>query len=533
VKLASCWLGGLGVTRVSMLIRRSWVGMIAAACAIGVCGASAAAEPEHPSLPHVSAPLVQTSTSHAFAGAAYQERPLDLHKLGYVETEYTVSGVARVFDWPAQPGGPPQVLAGPGPYTTRILVREPENPGRFNGTAIVELFNPSESVDLPIMWAESYLDFIAKGYAWVGITIKPNDIKSLQAFDAARYGSLKMPNPRSVQACPGGEINAFSQPTTTADETGLAWDMVSQVGALLKSRAASNPLVRPAERLYMTGQSQTAGYARLYASLFNRGEAAADGKPLYDGFLYSGSPPWQVPIHQCRKDFAPGDPRLITAGAGVPVIEIFTQGDMKTNVETRRADGDTAGDLFRRYEVAGAAHVDDWESLSFAGKADMVRAHRPVEGGADEGCQPSGVTLSNFPVRYVFDAAWSNLDDWVRQGVPAPHAKPLALKAGPTVLPPDQAFLVDGEGNALGGVRTPYVDVPTARWIGARLGPFVCLFRGYKYDLAPAELQRLYGTHEAYVRKVAADSRELQAARWLTPSDAAAIVREAEQAKVP
>jgi hypothetical protein len=133
----------------------------------------AAAEPEHPSLPQVSGPVAQTLASHAFAAASYQQRPLDLQAVGYVEKEYIVSGKARVFDWPANPGGEPHVLAGPGPYTTRILVREPKDSARFNGTAIVELFNPSESVDLPIMWAESYQQLIEDGYAWVGITIKP------------------------------------------------------------------------------------------------------------------------------------------------------------------------------------------------------------------------------------------------------------------------------------------------------------------------------------------------------------------------
>lgn len=206
---------------------------------------------------------------------------------------------------------------------------------------------------------------------------------------------------------------------------------------------------------------------------------------------------------------------------------------MKTNVETRRPDADTPGDLFRRYEVAGAAHVDDWESLSFASEADMTRAHRRADDGADKACQPGGVTLSNFPVRYVFDAAWRGLDAWVRHGVSAPHGERLELKASATPLAPDQAFEVDAEGNALGGVRTPYVDVPTARWIGARSGPFVCLFRGYKYDFSPAELKRLYSTHDAYVSKVAADAVKLQNTRWLTPTDAVAIVREAQQANVP
>src|SRR5262249_41778768 len=159
------------------------------------------------------------------------------------------------------------------------------------------------------------------------------------------------------------------------DETGLAWDMLSQLGALLKSSRPDNPLEHPASRLYMTGQSQTAGYARLYASVFSRLETGPDGKPLYDGYLYSGSPPWQVPINQCWKEPPDVDPRLITAAAAVPVIELFTQGDLQTNTPSRRPDSDTFPDLFRRYEIAGAAHVDPYEDLSFASNEDAARAH--------------------------------------------------------------------------------------------------------------------------------------------------------------
>ena len=55
----------------------------------------------------------------------------------------------------------------------------------------------------------------------------------------------------------------------------------------------------------MTGQSQSAGYAGPMPRCLT-GHAGPDGAPLYDGFLYSGSPPWQVPLHQCRADLKPG-----------------------------------------------------------------------------------------------------------------------------------------------------------------------------------------------------------------------------------
>jgi hypothetical protein len=167
---------------------------IAAAVFVGGMGNAPPKPTEQPRLPRISGPLAEMPTSHAFSASASQERPLYLSRFGYVEQEYLVSGEARVFEW--SDGSGRKVLAQ-GPYVTRILFRRPKDDSRFNGTAIVEPFNPSSPVDLPIMWAESYQQFISDGYAWVGVTIKPNTIKSLKKYDPARYATLGMPNPRS------------------------------------------------------------------------------------------------------------------------------------------------------------------------------------------------------------------------------------------------------------------------------------------------------------------------------------------------
>jgi hypothetical protein len=467
--------------------------------------------------------IADTASSHAFLAAGHQREPFDLTAAGYVESEYRLAGRARVFDWPRRNGDAPQVLAE-GRYVTRLLIRRPVDPARFNGTVIVEPMNPSTPVDLPIMWAQSHRHFIEAGYAWVGITIKPNTIQSLKSFDAARYGDLAMPNPSGAPRCSVAQINPSSQPTTTSDETGLAWDIISQTGVLLKSRNAANPLGVAAQRLYLTGQSQTAGYARTWATLFGRHVTGPDGKPLYNAFLYSGSPPWQVPIHQCRAELPPGDPRLITPAIGVPVIEIFAQGDIGTNIVTRRADADTPGDRFRRYEIAGAPHVDPWEERSFASEADTRRA-TGGGGAGDDGCQPAAVTPSDFPNRYAMNAAWYNLDLWVRRGIAPPHAPWLQLKPQVTgvAFDPAKAFVEDANGNALGGVRTPAVEVPTARWVGAKTGAFRCLFEGYKIPFDAARLRSMYPDHAAYVERVKRSATALLRTRWLTPTDAREI----------
>jgi hypothetical protein len=510
---------------------RGAIAVFAALVLAGATGHPVSGGPDQIRLPRVRGPLGETAASHAFLSSAHLRQPVDLSRYGYIEEEYIISGLGRVFDWPGRNG---VKALGEGPYVTRMLVRRPKSDKNFNGTAIVEPLNPSSPVDLPIMWAESYGQFMSDGYAWVGITIKPNTIKSLKKFDPRRYGSLSMPNPHSEPACGAHDINPWAQPTTPAGETGLAFDILSQVGLLLKSSSPENPLTRPAARLYMTGQSQTAGYARTYANVFSEMVIGTRGEPLYDAYLYSGSPPWQVPLHQCMKEFASGDPRLLTPPAGVPGIEIFTEGDIGSNVETRRPDSDRRPDLFRRYEIAGASHVDPWEQRSFASAADTMQATGQADAIRDAtACEPRGVQLSDFPVRFVIDAAWRNLDAWVKKRVAAPHGVPLELKTTRGPFVPDQAFVLDEYGNAKGGVRSPYVDVPTARWIGAKRGGFGCFFQGYKYEFDKRRLRSLYHDHAEYVARVRASASSLARQRWLTRTDTAAIMKEAEGAAVP
>lgn len=511
---------------------RAW----AVLAVLGFCTAADAAATrslsvEMPRLPSVRR-IEDGTTSHAFLASSHLRRPVDLNARGYIEEEFLVSGNGRVFDWPARPGEGPQVLAE-GPYVTRILVRRPRDAARFNGTAIVEPLNPSSPVDLPIMWAESHEHFMAEGYAWVGITIKPNTIKALKTFDPQRYATVAMPAPAGGPRCAADAINASSQPTTPDDETGLAWDMIGQVGVLLKTRGAPNPLGVAAQRLYLTGQSQTAGYARTFATVFHRWTRGPDTRPLFDAYLYSGSPPWQVPLHQCLADLPEGDARLVTPAVGVPVVELFAEGDIGTNIATRRPDADTRADRFRRYEIAGAPHVSQWEELSFASDADVARATRGAPPRGDDACQPGNVEPSDFPTRYAFNAAWSNLDLWVRKGTTPPRAPRLQLRPGAAErFHPETAFVVDEHGNARGGVRTPAVDVPLARYVGAKTGAFRCMFEGYRYPFDATRLKQLYPTKEAYVEQVRRSADRLLRDRWLTPADAAEIVREAEKLKL-
>src|SRR5437762_1973383 len=115
-------------------------------------------------LPEVMGPIAVTASSKPFLGDQAV-----LAALGYVEEEFFLSGRANVYDW-AGPGRQVKIVAGPTPYTTRILVRRPRDPAKFSGNVEVNILNASGGMD-----AGSFLDgenMTKQGDAWVGITTK-------------------------------------------------------------------------------------------------------------------------------------------------------------------------------------------------------------------------------------------------------------------------------------------------------------------------------------------------------------------------
>ncbi len=210
---------------------------LAAVVALLTCLIGAPARAATP-VPSVNGPLPNSAQSHPFGGAAYTMHPQDLAKLGYVEEEYLISGQANVYDWPAP--GPAVVRTPDAPYTTRVLVRRPVNPRKFSGNIIVEPLNPSNLFDLNIGWGVSGEHLVRNGDVWVGVTVKPVSVVALKNFDPARYAALNFANPLPLD----DPRNCATVPadSSRSTENGLAWDIISQTGAWLKSQDASNPL---------------------------------------------------------------------------------------------------------------------------------------------------------------------------------------------------------------------------------------------------------------------------------------------------
>jgi len=512
----------------------SFMGRATLACAsllvllLAVATAAAAATP----VPQVVGPLPVTEASHPFGGASWQLQPQDLAARGYVEEEYLLTGTANVYEWAAD--GTAAVRTPGAPYTTRVLVRRPVKRTRLSGTVVVEPLNPSNTFDLNIGWGFSGDHFMRNGDVWVGFTSKPISVQALKAFDAERYAPLSWANPLPLddpRNCT--DIQTLVDPLplrSRTTEDGLVWDILSQVGAWLKSDAQTNPLAygrgarraSAIDRAYGFGYSQTGSMLITYINAIQPRVVASDGAPIYDGYLVAvagGLFIGAAPLNQCTPVPPLGDPRRSLANAGVPVIQMMSQSDYLIGIAARRPDSDTPPDLFRHYEMAGAAHASPEELLFSARPQDILAAGRAVPPmTCNEGPR------SRFPNAIFIDAALRNIDLWSRDGLPAPRAEDILVANGEPVL--------DEFGNVVGGLRSPYLDVPTSTWRASATGASFCFIAGYEIPFDQALLDELYPTQGAYVRAVTRSVRELVADRFLTRADGRRIISEAMETPV-
>ncbi len=473
----------------------------------------------------VTGPIPTTTTSHPFGGAAYTRQPEDLKKIGYVEDEYFISGLANVYTWSKE--GPGVVRTPNAPYTTRILVRHPAKTKKASGSVVVEPLNPSNLFDLNLGWGLMHDQLVKSGDTWVGITVKPVAMQTLKTFDPQRYQSLSMDNPLS-QSDPNNCATVPSDSSRTT-ENGLAWDMMSQVAQLLRSNGAKNPLhygggaPKHGLKVYGFGYSQTGGYMYDYINAVQPLVVAATGKSLFDGYIVSqagGAFAGAYPLNQCDPVPPVDDPRRQLTNVGVPVIHTMSQSDYLTGITARRPDSDAPTDRYRQYEMAGAGHATPNELDFAASAADIVKGGRAVPpNDCNEGPR------SRFPSTIFFDAIIKNMDAWVRQGVKPPHGDPIVVK--------NNAPVTDRWGNVLGGLRSPYLDVPTSTWYGNSTGASFCVIAGHEVPFSKGVLNYLYPTHGAYVNKVIADTKQLVSQRFITAEDGQKLIKEARQADIP
>ncbi len=387
---------------------------------------------------------------------------VNLKKNGYVQYEYEASGDATSYteDGERTPDGRWTFEeAGTAPYATRVLVRRPRDPKQFSGTAVVEWMNVSGGVDSDPEWATTHEEIIRNGDVWVGVTTQLIGVeggpvavtvdapgaedagKGLKNIDPERYGSLEHPG------------------------DGFAFDIFTQVARAVRAGDGLRGL-KP-KRVIAAGQSQSAfAMVTYYNGVQPRTEA-------FDGFFVHSRAGTGMGLAE------PGKPSDITTSLGgsatafrddvdAPVMNVQTESDVTGvfgSYDARQDDSDT----FRLWEVTGTAHADQH---LLGRNVEFTNCSAPVNDGA---------------LHVVAKAGLHALNEWVESGKAPVKADRIEVSA-------DGQIVRDADGIALGGIRTPPVDVPIATLSGAP-GPnptTICLLLGSTIPFTEQRLAELY-----------------------------------------
>jgi len=449
----------------------------------------------------------------------------DVDALGYTEREYVV-GVAQpqVYRYV---GNTVRTLVKPAPttpggYRSRIIVRAPEDPADFNGRVLVEMMNTTTLVDLDIAWQQAHEYLVRDGWAYVAITVQQTGINALQRFtrEPKRYTSLGLN--LMTPAAAKDSANGSRDPS-------IAWDLTSQVGALLAQGGATSPLADyDVESLFLTGQSQMAGYATTYV------KAIHPRHRVYDGFLvaYRGTGATNLqyvkPVAGTVPTTSGSVSQRTLRGRGAPVISLQSESDPLRlpaaaeipGVATSlwRADSDTPADRFRLWEVAGSSHNDRWGAQQALGV--LARDFGLPFAPECPWTAPAGV--NDFPMRFAWHRALDALAVW--------HETGTAPATGPRLVRDDAGVVQrDSDGNALGGIRLPRIEVPVASYAPTTPGPLFCPLTGTQTPFAADKLEGLYPTTDAYVARVQAEVDRSVGAGFLFAEDGATLVESARR----
>ncbi len=455
---------------------------------------------------------------------------INLAERGYAEREFAMSGTANTYRengrWGSDGHWNVAVSQANVPYTTRLLVRYPTNPAKFNGTVVVEWLNDTTGGDQDPIWSEIYNQVLNQGYAYIGVTAQNTGINDLKRWDPSRYASLK------------------------GSSDGQAYDIFTQTAQAAATNYATLLGGLKPKQIVGSGDSQSAFRVDTYVNAFQPTTKA------FNGFFAVGRYVGASPLAGGIVDAAP-IPAFVRSDNTTPFIQLNTEGDEEELDASYVRQADT--NFLRTWEVAGASHIDEHEAeYELATIAREQPTLPPVKCTFGIVSNIGLHEADNMPVWETEDATLADLQKWLAQGVQPPHGKQIATN--PFFF---NAILRDQYGNALGGVRLPDIQAPTESYSAINVAEpettineralkelfeaslesseipsalrasGLCLLSGFATPFSNSTLQRLYPTHASYVSKFTAAAKESLNAGFLTAEDYATTVAAAEKSSIP
>ena len=450
--------------------------------------------PVAPAASGVGATTVEGPVTGGAGQIVFGTSAFDGSAFDYVEEEYFIAGTATSYTsavplsedgaWTVEPKDTAD-------YKTRIVVRRPAATETFGGTVYVEWLNVTAGLDTGPTWSLSWIDMMRQGAVWVGVSAQRvgvegggnpmGEFRVLKKADPERYGSLNHPGDN------------------------YSYDIFSQAGATVWQQADTILGGLQPEVVIAAGESQSGFRMASYLNAF------APMHDVYNGYLVHSRGSRAANLYCATNCAEPSDPSDVTTPTVVRIREDLTRPVLNFVTETdvvgdrlgyRRAEQPDT-DVFRNWEVAGTAHgdayslgINDGEKGDGQADIELFEAQFGAPTSVYMGIIECSEPINAGPHTYVLRAAIRALDSWIRTGVVPASTPKLQNNADIT------GYEVDANGVALGGIRTPYVDVPMAvlSGIGQDGGGFCGLF-GTTTSFTADQLDALYPTADDFIAK--------------------------------
>jgi hypothetical protein len=491
--------GETGFDRPCVALPPLVVGLLLAACISSPRAQTAGPLVEGPVTGGLGAPLLIGTTL------------FPLSDVGYEQVEYFISGTASAYTTATPLGTDGRWSVTPGEtaaYKTRLLVYRPIDAKAFKGTVVVEWFNVSGGLEAAPDWISAHTEMVRQGMIWVGVSAQFRGVEggsggllniALKTGDPTRYGTLRHPG------------DSFS------------YDIYAQAGHALRATTGVRPLGDlPVKRVLAIGESQSAFRMVTYIN------AVHPLVPVYDGFLVHSRGGGSAPLSQDPQPAIPTPgPTHIRTDIGVPVLTFQTETDM--TVLGYFSDRQPDSEFVRLWEVAGTAHADTYTLL--VGMTDLGDSPEAmavlVTAAPIPGIIECASPVNSGPQHVTLKAALAALERWVRRGKPPRSAPRLEITGTPPTIQRDEY------GNAVGGIRTPWVDAPIATLSGeGQTGASFCFIFGTTVPFDAATLAALYPSHRAYVKAYRKATKRALAGGFVRKADAKLMKAQAEAAGI-
>jgi hypothetical protein len=355
----------------------------------------------------------------------------------------------------------------------------------------------------------THREILRSGYAYVAVSAQKVGIDGAPTPGGMAIGvPLKKQNP--------DRYGSLNHPGDS-----FSFDIYTQAGKVVRA-AARSKVLGPLEpkRVLAIGESQSAAFLTTYIN------AVDPLAKVYDGFLVHSRFGGAASLQSSTMAGGQNQPRTIKfrRDLRVPLLAVETETDLLDGrMPGYRSARQPDHDRLRVWEVPGTAHADNY---SFAAGAidsgtipmeKLAAAWRPMSEilGAK-----LAKPINNAPQHhYVVQNALVSLDRWVGEKKAPPKAEPTKIKEGAADTP--ATFVLDANGLAQGGVRTPWVDVPITRLSGGgNSGSPLAFLAGASEPFDAATLDRLYpGGKKEYLKKFESSLDATIKAGFILPAD--------------